>query len=204
MPDRRVSIGLRARTGRAIAVVLGGSSASPVVLQRAELSLVDPRLPATDQPYHEVMHMPWKKAQVAVRKLADAVEQMATKGLAQLIGDLQADDYGVSGIGIVGAPERSLDKIGSPHIRAHAAEGVLFRHVLQIAAEKNRIHQRTFAEHKFINLAASELNFRVEDLERRLTDLGRAVGRPWRADEKAAATAAWLALARRGHSEAKT
>jgi hypothetical protein len=199
----KASVGLRARTGRTIAVVLVGSSDSPMVLQRRELSLVDPNLPATFQPYHEVMELPWKKAQVAVRKLADAVERMATKGLAQLILDLQADNYSVSGIGIVGAPERTLEKIGSPHIRAHAAEGVLFRHVLEIAAKRNRIHQRTFAEHKFIDLAASELKFRVEDLERRLTELGRAVGRPWRADEKAAATAAWLALAGREHAKAK-
>jgi hypothetical protein len=149
-------------------------------------------MPESCQPYHEVMELPWAKAQIAVRKLARVVEQMATKALAQLINALQAQHYRVNQIGIVGAPARALEKIGSPHIRAHAAEGVLFRHVLELAAENNGIRYRTFEEQKLKTLAAAELRIPVADLEQRLAALGRAIGRPWRADEKAAAASAWL------------
>ena len=55
-----VSIGLRAKTGRAIAVVIGGSTENPIVLQKAELKLTDPKMPATAQPFHEVMDLPWE------------------------------------------------------------------------------------------------------------------------------------------------
>jgi hypothetical protein len=201
--DRQASIGLRARTGRAIAVVLVGSLDAPSVWERREISVVDPRMRESCQPYHEVMELPWAKAQVAVRQLAKVVEQMATKALAQLINDLQAQDYRVNQIGIVGAPERALEKIGSPHIRAHAAEGVLFRHVLELAAENNGIPYRTFEEQKLNTLAAAELRIPVADLERRLVDLGRAIGRPWRADEKAAAASAWLVIGPRQKAKAK-
>jgi hypothetical protein len=204
MEDRQASIGLRARTGRAIAVVLVGPPDAPVVWERREISVIDPRMPESCQPYHEVMELPWAKAQVAVRKLARVVEQMATKALAQLVNDLQAQHYRVNQIGIVGAPDRTLEKIGSPHIRAHAAEGVLFRHVLELAAENNGIRYRTFEEQKLNKVAAAELGIPVADLERRLVDLGRAIGRPWRADEKAAATSAWLVCGTRQKVKAKT
>ena len=45
-----VAIGLRAKTARAIAVVLGGSIDSPVVVIKTEFKLADPKVPATAQP----------------------------------------------------------------------------------------------------------------------------------------------------------
>lgn len=204
MQDRKASIGLRAKTGRTIAVVLAGPSGSPQVLKRLELSLVNPRVPATYQPYHEVMELPWAEGQVAVRKFARAIEETASKALAKLIRSVQAEDYSVCGVGIVGAPERNLEKIGSPHIRAHAAEGVLFRHVLEVAAKENRLGRRVFAEHDFNQFAAAELESTAGELEALLGELGKPVGRPWRADEKKAAAAAWLALRSFGNSKRKT
>lgn len=38
---------------------------------------------------------------------------------------------------VVGSAPRSLDRIGNQHIRAHAAEGILFRRVLEVASEHN-------------------------------------------------------------------
>jgi hypothetical protein len=189
-----VSIGLRAKTARAIAVVLSGPADSPQVLRREELSLVDPDLPATGQPYHEVMELPWEKAQVAVLASARAIEAVASKSLAQLVRGLQSDGLVVCGVGVVGALERNLERIGSAHVRAHAAEGLLFRSVLDKAAEKNGLERRTFEERKLLEQAASELGCRVAELAAQLAELGRATGPPWRADEKSAAAAAWLAL----------
>ena len=59
MDSNPVAIGLRAKTARAIVVVLGGSADSPVVLLKSEIRLVDPKVPGTAQPYHEVMDLPW-------------------------------------------------------------------------------------------------------------------------------------------------
>jgi hypothetical protein len=190
-----VGIGLRAKTARAIAVVLAGPVDAPRVVRRVELSLTDPSSPATFQPYHEVIDLPWERATVAVRKSAKKIETIASNALARLIGDAQGEGYAVRGVGIVGAGNRNLEKIGSTHIRAHAAEGVLFREVLEVAAAANKVRSRTFDQRSLDETAALELRLPIEKLKVRLGEMGRAAGSPWRADEKAAATAAWLTLA---------
>jgi len=190
-----VGIGLRAKTARAIAVVLAGPVDAPRVVRRVELLLSDPSSPATFQPYHEVLDLPWERATVAVRKSAKKIETIASNALARLIGDAQGEGYAVRGVGIVGAGNRNLEKIGSTHIRAHAAEGVLFREVLEVAASANKVRSRTFDQRSLDETAALELRLPIEKLKVRLGEMGRAAGSPWRADEKAAATAAWLTLA---------
>ena len=189
-----VCIGLRAKTARAIAVVLGGSSDSPRVLTKLEIRLADPKIPATAQPYHEVMDLPWEESQKAVRKSAAAIEAIARKALAHLIKELKSEGFKVSCAGIVGAKDRDLARIGNYHIRAHAAEGVLFRRVLDLAADANGLRRRTFPDREFDELVQTELGAKSAVLKRRLNELGRSLPAPWRADEKQAATAAWLVL----------
>ena len=171
-------LGLRAKTGRAIAVVLAGTRQKPQFVARREISLVDPAIEATAQPYHAVMEMPWPEATVAVRPAIAAIENVATAAVRAL-----AREFDLQAVGVVGAPDRNLARIGNVHIRAHAAEGVLFRRVLEVAAEQNALRHCAFTE--------TEL---PRDLTALLADLGRDAGKPWRSDEKMAATAALLLL----------
>ncbi len=198
MKSNFVSIGLRARTARAVAVVLGGTIDAPVVVAKLEIKLADPKIPATAQPYHEVMSLPWEESQQAVRKSARAIEAIARKALGRLIKALQADGMRVCGAGIVGAKDRDLARIGNYHIRAHAAEGLLFRRVLDLAADVNGLPKRTFPDRELDQIAANELGAESAEVKRRLKDLGLTLAPPWRADEKQAATAAWLVLHSRG------
>jgi hypothetical protein len=186
-----VSIGLRAKTARAIAVVLGGPSEAPIVLRKFEMPLADPKIAATAQPYHEVMELEWAESQKEVRKTARAIEAIARKSLARLIKELQSAGMTVSGVGIVGAKDKDLARIGNFHIRAHAAEGVLFRQVLDLAADANRVKRRSFSDREFDELTAPELG---TGIKQKLNNLGRSLPAPWRTDEKQAATAAWLVL----------
>jgi hypothetical protein len=192
------SIGLRAKTGRALAVVLAGTMDAPQVVRKLEIRLDDPRMPATSQPYHEVMEMSWEESQKAVRKSAAAIGAIARKALRHLIDELQAEGIRVNSVGVVGSADRDLAKIGNYHIRAHAAEGVLFRRVLDEAADANGLKRRTFSDRDLDKTSAAELGPASNALKRRLNDLGRTLPPPWRADEKQAATAAWLALHRPG------
>jgi len=189
-----VAIGLRAKTARAIAVVLGGPSDAPSVLKKFEIALADPQIPATAQPYHEVMDLPWAESQKAVRKSARAIEAIARKALTSLIKDLHSTGMKVSGVGIVGAKDKDLARIGNFHIRAHAAEGVLFRRVLDLAADANSLPRRTFSDREFDELVKNEVGAQTAALKRKLNDLGRSLPPPWRTDEKQAGTAAWLVL----------
>ena len=189
----RVAIGLRAKTGRAIAVVLGGTPELPVVLLKTEIKLVDPKVRAT-QPYHVVMELPWPEWPGAVSKTAKAIERVAARALAKLIDELQTAGHKPAGIGVVGAPDRDLARIGNPHIRAHAAEGVLFRHVLELGAKTNGVKCQGFSDRDFDKAAAAKLNQNYSKVRTRLYNLRESVSPPWRTDEKQAAMAAWIVL----------
>ena len=169
-------LGLRSKTGRAIAVVIGKG---PSFVARREIELFDPHLPATAEPYHQFMEMEWSRALIAVQPLVEAIERVAAANVAVLISE-----FDIRRIAIVGAPERKLEKIGNYHIRAHAAEGVLFRHVLEVAAERNHIRSQTF----------NERALDMKPFTKALKSLGTAAGPPWRMDEKAAAAAAMMVM----------
>jgi hypothetical protein len=189
-----VAIGLRAKTARAIAVVLGGSIDSPLVVTKTELRLADPKFPATAQPYHEVMDLSWDNSQIAVKTAAAQIESIAKTALGLLMEELHQRGMKILGVGIVGAKDRDLARIGNPHIRAHAAEGILFRRVLNSAAAAQGLPGETFPDREFDAIAKERLGRQLDSVKRKVSDLGRTVGPPWRADEKQAATAAWLVL----------
>jgi hypothetical protein len=190
-------LGLRAKTGRAIAVVVAGTEQSPRGVSRIELTLGALDTPALFQPYHEVMNRPWEQAVIAVRAAEHSIEANAKRALESVLHNLRTKSLDLTRIAVVGAPDRNLAAIGSPHIRAHAAEGVLFRHVWQVAAEALGVPSFAFAEKGFESFAAERLRLSIDALRAQLGNFGNALGRPWRADEKSAATAAWLALAMR-------
>ncbi len=191
MPTR-ASIGFRAKTGRAIAVALAEGPKSPRYLWRREIVLYDPDLPATGQPYHEVMELPWPRALVEVKPLVERIEAVARAVVKSLLRELAGEGLDVRVIGVVGSADRPLEKIGNFHIRAHAAEGILFRRVLETAAGKNAIRSLAFAE-KLLPSASAVVGGTAK-VTSTLKALGREAGPPWRADERSAATAAWLAL----------
>jgi hypothetical protein len=180
---RDVVIGLKSKTGRAIAVALEGPP--PEFIGREEVALSDSRRPATMQPYHEVMELPWNESLIAVQPTIDAIEEIAAASLAKLIESI---DGRVSRIAIVGPADRKLERIGNPHIRAHAAEGVLFRRVLEVAAKANGSKSVSFVDPR------DALKRRAGEIQRVLTKLGKAAGSPWRSEEKSAAMAAWAIL----------
>jgi hypothetical protein len=188
------AIGLKAKTGRAIAVVLLGPADAPQLIKRSELILTDPRVPASFQPYHEVMDLPWNESQVKVKPFISAIEKVAAKALSDLIRELQAAGLKVVGVGIAGSADRDLGKIGNFHIRAHAAEGLLFRQVLEFAAKANKLKHSTFIEKTLQTQAAAELGCTIAKLNTRLKSIGATAGPPWRTDQRVAATAAWLRL----------
>src|SRR5258706_14003638 len=123
----RAGLGLRSKTGRAIAVaVAAGEDGGSRLLLRRELSLVDPAVPETSQPYHVVMEKAWPEAMRAVRPYARAIERAATASVAAAVSEVSRGGAPLPAIGVVGAPEESLERNGTPHLPAHTAGSVLF------------------------------------------------------------------------------
>jgi hypothetical protein len=187
------SIGFRTKTAKAIAIALTDRS-SPELVQRWDLELYDRDLPETGQPHHEVMELPWPEAQLAVRQYEDRIAEVTTERLRALIEELRSRALRVRAIGVVGSPDRNLQKIGNRHIRAHAAEGALFRRAVEIAAARCNLLCRPFSDRGFDEFAVRELQCKPQKVKTVMGAIGRSAGRPWRADERAAATAAWLVL----------
>src|SRR5262245_23286380 len=96
------SIGFRAKTGRAIAIALSGKRALPDFVGRWQVWLYDPAMPATGQPHHEVLELPWPEAQKVVRPLEARIEEVADEMLSRLIRELESKGHRVGSIGVVG------------------------------------------------------------------------------------------------------
>jgi hypothetical protein len=186
------TIGFRAKTGRAIAVALLRSLTGPTYLARWNVVLYDPALEATCQPHHQVMDLPWQDALIAVQPLEEQVQVIATDMLRSLVDAVRVCGAEAAGIGVVGSPDRNLARIANSHIRAHAAEGILFRRAVEVAASRLELPWRGFSDRDLAQLAVAELRQGSVQIAATLSEIGRAAGKPWRVDERAAATAAWL------------
>ena len=186
-----VALGFRVKSGFAIAVAIGGPAAAPTAIARRIVELSDPDVVETRQPYHHGFYTHEEDRQAIARRLT-IVERCAQRSVAALLGDESLADC--RGAGLVVGSVIDPRTVGNPHIRAHASEGQLFRTVLQSALEAHGIPCQVIVEKQLSAAAASGLQKRDADIKRVVATLGKKIGGPWRADEKAASTAAWLAL----------
>ena len=193
----RAVLGLRVKSGKAIAVALQGPAESPVVVRSTQLLLAPPGKPTPWQPFHPVMDLPWKGAVAATRGAAKEARAAATRAIRELQKGARDLGLELQGAGIVAGSLLDPGQIPNPHIRAHAAEGQFFRQAAERGAAACGLAHRTFAQKTLYQVAARELGCPVESLRPKLAALGAKHFRPWAADEKDAALAAWVVLAGR-------
>ncbi|PYO95149.1 MAG: hypothetical protein DMD60_13680, partial [Gemmatimonadetes bacterium] len=128
------------------------------------------------------------------RYLRRLIERVTRRSLSALLNEYRRQGRRVRRVALVVGSLIDPARIGNDHIRAHALEGQLFRTALEGAARAARLPCTTLVERSLYETASSRLKRSPGTLKRAVTDLGGAVGGPWRADEKAATLAAWLAL----------
>jgi len=193
MKAQTAALGLRVKSGWAAAVLLNGPASSPRLSDVRRIDLSDPRLPETRQPYHAAMG----KLETDVRKVnrrVDAVRRIAEKSIATLLASYRQKLYAVRRAVLVAGSQLNPASIANPHIRAHAFEGQLFRSVLEEFLQAHGIHTEVVIERDAYAKAAVELKRSDENVQGVIQNLGRAMDAPWRAEQKLAALAAWLAL----------
>jgi hypothetical protein len=189
------AVGARVRTGRAVAVLLAGPREHPRWVERREIRLWDPEVPESQQPYHAALGLSGSEAEGVLRRATAPAGRLAGAGLDALLATLRDRTLTPVGVGLVVGSLRDPARVASPHMRAHAAEGALFREVLEAAARERGLPCRAHLEGSVLSDASVALGHPEETLRGTLAELGRVAGRPWRADEKNAAAAAWVALA---------
>ncbi len=196
----RAALGFRAHSGWAALVVVAGSPRSPAVIDRRRIELVDPRTPGGKQPYHAAERLDLKKAEELVRRCTDEARRLARQALRTAMDDLREKGHDVVGCGILlgsGRPATTLAATLASHALIHTAEGELFRDVLARASDHCGLPVMGVRERELYVRGAAELRIPGDELQRRLTEMGRPLGPPWTQDEKHAALVGWLALAAR-------
>jgi len=191
----QLAIGFRVKTGRATAVVIQGPASAPHVLSRKSLQLWDPAVPESHQPWHADFELPPDESARIVPVALKAVDRVALSALRELVDEIRSTPGSIVGIALVAGSSTDPESIHNPHMRAHAREGQLFPQSLANAAKTLRIAAVTMVESEVFTIAAAKLAKSPDAVKLAVTELGRNVGKPWSAEEKAAAAAAWITLA---------
>lgn len=193
----RAALGLKARTGRALLVAVGGE-AELHILERSRLSL----LPEGDwAPYHAAEGLAPQAARERVTSSIASAQRLAAEGIRGAAERLISAGHTLCGCGLLvgpGMPAWSIEDILAVHVRMHQAEGELFRDVLVRAARAQGLTVVTLREKSALDDAATRLGLSCPQLEARLAALGKTVGPPWGKDQKEAAAAAMVALGQGG------
>jgi hypothetical protein len=200
-----MTVGFRVKSGYAIAVVLDGSRQTPRPVSSRIVELSDPGIAETRQPYHDGFYKTEENAREIARRVA-IVKRCARTSVAALLRDTlrlarpepvegraRSGQVTVQAALVVGS---LIDPatVANPHIRAHAHEGRLFRTVLEESLAAHAVECDVIVDKQLAVQAAKELGRPASAVARTVASFGKALGGRWRAEEKAAATAAWLAL----------
>ncbi|MGO4884205.1 MAG: hypothetical protein ACLP59_25805 [Bryobacteraceae bacterium] len=191
------AIGLRAHSGWAAAVAVAGPVHAPVVVMRRRIEMRERGATGPAQPYHAAVGLDLDEARELVERSASGAAALAGTGLRAMAEDLRSLGHRAAGCGLLlasGRPLPPLEKILASHPLLHTAEGELFREALRAASRECGLPLMEAKERELFARAAAELRLPDGELERRLAAMGKAIGPPWRQDEKFSAVAAWLAL----------
>jgi len=189
-----VGLGFRVKSGWATTFLLAGTDDAPRVLDRCTVDLSDPDQSETHQPFHAGTG--WEETNAAkIKRRVKIIERAVHRSVVALMDRYRELGVRVGGAALVVGSVVDPDSIANPHLRAHACEGKLFRTVLADALRASGVRSRIFIERNVYAEAMIVLKRPEAEIKRALTELGRQVGRPWSADEKLAALAAWLTRA---------
>lgn len=142
-----------------------------MVMARRRVELAERGIRSAIQPYHAAASMELPEAEEFLSRSAASALAMAKTGVRQILADLK--DYEVAGACVLmasGRPLGDLAKTLGSHALMHTAEGEFFR-------------------------AAATLTLSAEEIEQRISGMGKVLGPPWTQDQKLCAAAGWLAVA---------
>jgi hypothetical protein len=188
-----IALGFRVKSGYAVAIAVRGPASAPTLVARRIVELCDPAVAQTRQPYHADLHAHEPDRGALERRIA-IVKRCANQSIAALLNTDVFADAGCGGAALVVGSVIDPASVANPHIRAHASEGALFRDVLRDTLCARGLRCDVFTEKQLAARATASLQRRASAIKRVVAQFGKAAGAPWRAEEKAASTAAWMML----------
>jgi hypothetical protein len=188
------ALGFRVKSGWAMAVLLAGPASEPKLVRCQAILLSDPKIPQTKQPHHAALELPEKEGKALSKKLRKIVADAAKKSVSELVNQGIAEGYSVNRAGLVVGSLVDPATLHNEHIRAHGLEGQLFRTALEAALNEQGIRCKVLLEKTAYMTASSALRKSLVEAKREIVCLGESQEGSWRAEEKLAALAAWMAL----------
>jgi hypothetical protein len=193
MKAQAAALGFRVKSGWAAAILLTGSPRSPQLCDVHRIDLSDPQLPETRQPYHAAVG----QLEIDTKKISrrvDVVRRITEKSIAKLLAGYRQQNITIKRAALVVGSQIDPRSVANAHIRAHALEGQLFRSVLQRSLDEHGIRTEVLLEREAYGKTAVELKQSNQNVRRMIQNFRRETEASWRAEQKLAALAAWLAL----------
>ncbi len=194
----KVALGFRTHLGWAAVVALGGSLDDPRVIERTRLTMSDPAVPESAEPYHAARGLDLDEAEGVVHQGREAVRAVTTRGVRSLVNALRGEGHELVGSAILTGKGRApvgLAQTLASHAMVHVVEGLMFREALREGSERCSLPICGLLEREAYEQAAAVLRVSPQHLQERVDALGRELGPPWQKDQKLATIAAWFALA---------
>jgi hypothetical protein len=196
--ERAAAIGCRAHTGWAVLVVVAGGVARPEVISRGRAELGDPAGRVRRNVYQAARTLDPAEAAVLVDAAKSIAAEQAAAALERTVRDAWDEGAVVRSCAVVvGAfAGARLESILASHALAHAAEGRLYQAALLQSAESLGLDAVAVPKRSIWEESEEALAVCQGELRRRIDQLRRQLGPPWAQDQKLAALAAWITLAR--------
>jgi hypothetical protein len=194
------ALGFAPHSGWAVAVGVRSVEDGFDVLVRERVELVDALEPESRQPYHAVEGSAVTAAAARLAKYAATAERMAAEGIERCVERLASRGHEAVGVGILESAGRkgsSLASILGSHALIHTADGEHFRAALASGAARAGLPVLRVPARQLEQAVVASTGLGPAALSEMLRRVGRAMGPPWRSDQKSAALLAWLVLARR-------
>jgi len=200
-PDsgRAAALGCRAHTGWAALVVVAGGVARPEVVFRGRAELGDPAGRVRRNAYQSARGLEPAAAADLVEAAERIAAEQAAAALERTVRDATDEGAVVRSCAVVVGtfPEGArLESILASHALAHAAEGRLYQGGLLQGAESRGLDAIAIPKRSIWEQGEAALGVAQDELRHWIDELRREVGPPWGQDQKLAALAAWIALAR--------
>jgi hypothetical protein len=191
---RPATLGFRVHSGWAAMVALSGPVTAPVLVLRRRIELCGG---GSKQPYHEAEKMTLSDAAAHIDGCAKSTARMARNSLSDALAKLSP--YDIKGGCILEASGRPLPELAATlrsHALIHTAEGEFFRSAVREACVSCGLAYWQVKERDLWAEAARTLGRPAEDLQSVVDAFRKDLGPPWQQDQKLAALAAWVMLAR--------
>jgi hypothetical protein len=179
--------------------VVAGGVASPKVVFRGRAELGDPTRRVSRNVYQAARGLELSTAADLVEAAQHIAAERAAVALERTVRDASGEGALVRSCAVVvGAlPSAArLESILRSHALAHAAEGHLYQAALLQGAEAQGLESFAIPKRSIWEEGESALGVATAELRDWIDRLRKEVGPPWAEDQKLAALAAWIALAR--------